>query len=196
MAKTQEESDRVTVLDFGISAATSPERQEQLGTKLTAQGMSVGTPQYMSPEQAAGEEVTDKSDVYSLGLVAFELLTGRPPFEETNPMALVAAHINREPPNSATMRSDVDPQLCSIVDRCLAKDAALRPAAADIARYVSPESQPLIEWPPPGLQPLWGYGAAVTRLTTRVVAMGLAFFFLLYLQPQIATGRWWEAESS
>lgn len=191
----ERDSGRAIVLDFGISAAITSEVAGK-STKLTVQGTSIGTPQYMSPEQAAGEEVTGASDVYSLGLVAFELLTGRPPFDETNAMALLAAHIHKEPPKSALLRPDVDPQLAGLVDRCLAKDPGRRVPAADLSRYLVPPSQPVIEWPPPGLQPLWSFGATLSRLGGKVVATGIAFFALLYLQPRIATGSWTEAESS
>ena len=190
------ESDRVIVLDFGISAAVSPERQAQSGTKLTQQGVSVGTPQYMSPEQAAGESVTDRSDVYSLGLIAFELLTGRAVFEERTPMALLAAHIHREAPKIGTLLPDLEPAVADLVDGCLAKTAAQRPAAADIARMLVPSVQPRIEWPPPGLERVHGRGWLVTRRAVWTAAAAAAVFVLLYVQPVIATGAWTRGETS
>ncbi len=146
-------TDRAIVLDFGISAAVHPERRAQ-DTRLTVQGSSIGTPQYMSPEQAAGEDVSDKSDVYSLGLVAFELLTGSPPFEESTPMALVAAHINKEPPGIASRRPDVDPILANLVGQCLRKDPADRPSATELTASLLPGKGQVVEWPPPGLEHL------------------------------------------
>jgi len=190
------ESDRVIVLDFGISAAVSPERQAQNGTKLTQQGTSIGTPQYMSPEQAAGEDVTDRSDVYSLGLIAFELLTGRAVFEERTPMALLAAHIHREPPRIGTLQRDLEPAFGDLVDRCLSKATGQRPAAADIARMLVPSVQPRIEWPPPGLERVHGVGWRVTRRAIWTASAAAAVFLLLYLQPAIATGAWTRGETS
>ena len=190
------ESDRVIVLDFGISAAVSPERQAQSGTKLTQQGTSIGTPQYMSPEQAAGEDVTDRSDVYSLGLIAFELLTGKAVFEERTPMALLAAHIHREPAKIGTLLPDLEPAFADLVDRCLAKAPGERPAAADIARMLVPSVQPRIEWPPPGLEPVHGRGWRLTRHAIWTAGAAAAVFVLLYLQPVIATGAWTRGETS
>jgi hypothetical protein len=190
------ESDRVIVLDFGISAAVSPERQAQSGTKLTQQGTSLGTPEYMSPEQAAGESVTDRSDVYSLGLIAFELLTGRAVFEERTPMALLAAHINREPPKVATLRADLEPAFADLIDRCLLKDPEKRPAAADISRMLVPPAQPRIEWPPPGLERVHGRGWDLAKVATWTAAAVTAVFLLLYLQPVVSTGAWTREETS
>src|SRR5687767_5898893 len=87
------ETGRAMVLDFGISAASGSSRRKSLGSKLTEEGMYLGTPTYMSPEQANAENVTGKSDVYSLGVLAFELLVGHPPFEGS-PLQIVASHMN------------------------------------------------------------------------------------------------------
>ena len=190
------ESDRVTVLDFGISAAVSPERLAQSGTRLTLQGMSVGTPQYMSPEQAAGEDVTDRSDVYSLGLIAFELLTGKPVFEERTPMALAAAHIHREPPKVASLRTDLEPAFADLVDGCLLKEPAERPTAADIARMLVPPAQPRIEWPPPGLERVHGRGWKVSKWAAWTAGAAAAVVLLMYLQPAVGTGAWAAGERS
>src|SRR5579884_1985760 len=81
-------AERVVVLDFGISAAAVPDHVEG-EERLTSQGTSLGTPAYMSPEQAAGDVITDRSDVYSLGVVAYELLAGEPPFAAKTAVGLV-----------------------------------------------------------------------------------------------------------
>jgi len=78
------ESGRAFVADFGVSAAISPRHADE--TKLTATGAVVGTPAYMSPEQASADRITPKSDVYSLGVVAYELLVGEAPFQATTAM--------------------------------------------------------------------------------------------------------------
>lgn len=176
------ESGRVVVLDFGISAARGASALAQ-SQKLTLQGTSIGTPEYMSPEQGAGETVTEKSDVYSLGVMGFELLTGRLPFRDQSAMALVAAHIKDSPPLVASLRPDLDPQLADLVDRCLAKAAEERPAAEHISRLLLPSAHPLIEWPPPGLEQLRGLAVKLLSALAVMVSAAAGFFLLLLRTP-------------
>jgi hypothetical protein len=116
--------------------------------------MIVGTPQYMSPEQFLGEPVTEKTDVYALGLLGYELLTGHGPFAATTPHELVAAHLRDTPRRLAEVRDDVDPELDNLIARCLDKDPGKRPAADEVARRLAPGGGVLLEWPPPGLEAL------------------------------------------
>src|SRR5439155_18071644 len=94
------ETGRAMVLDFGISAAYSSRRQS-IGRRLTDEGMYLGTPTYMSPEQANAEEVTGKSDEDSLGVLAFELLVGLPPFEGS-PVSVIGSHVRSSQPRVDT----------------------------------------------------------------------------------------------
>ena len=106
--------DRCVVTDFGIarSAAESP---------LTSTGMSVGTPRYMSPEQARAKPLDGRSDIYSLGVVGYECLTGRPPFEAEDQMGVLMAHINSPVPTPPL--DDADGRaVYAVVERMLAKD--------------------------------------------------------------------------
>jgi serine/threonine protein kinase len=103
------------VTDFGI--AKVPEMEG-----LTMTGIAVGTPTYMSPEQGTGSEVTGAADQYSLGVVAYEMLTGRPPFTGTNTMAVLYSHFHDTPPPLETLRPDCPPDLSDAVMRMLAKD--------------------------------------------------------------------------
>jgi hypothetical protein len=176
------ESGRAIVLDFGISAARGARALAQ-GEKLTVEGTSIGTPEYMSPEQGAGESITDKSDIYSLGVMGFELLTGRLPFQERSPMALVAAHIKQLPPRLASLRPDLDPQLADLIDRCLSKEADERPSAEHISRLLLPSAHPLIEWPPPGLEQLRGLALKLLAALTVTVGAAMCSLLLLFRSP-------------
>src|SRR4051794_24165745 len=106
----------VKLTDFGIAQARD-------ATPLTRTGMVVGTAQYLSPEQAQGMEVTAASDVYSLGVVAYECLTGARPFDGASQVAVALAHINRPPP---PLPSHIPPAVRLLVERALAKDPADR----------------------------------------------------------------------
>jgi hypothetical protein len=147
-----EESGRALVSDFGIAAVMPG--SDQKDTRLTQTGMAIGTPQYMSPEQLLSEPVSDKTDVYSLGLLAYELLTGHTAFTATTPQELIAAHLRDTPRPLAELREDVDTEVAALVARCLEKNPAKRPTADEIARRLAPGGGVLLEWPPPGLEPL------------------------------------------
>ena len=95
------DGDRVTLTDFGLVKATGT-------ATLTSSGALVGTPIYMSPEQARGVETDYRGDIYSLGVVCYEMLTGRPPFTG-NPLSIILAHASQNPPPLRTMRADVPP---------------------------------------------------------------------------------------
>ena len=113
-----DEQGNAKLADFGIAAHAVSE-------KLTATGAAIGSPHYISPEQASGGTATARSDVYALGVVLYELLTGVRPIDADNLAAIAIAQVEREPqPPSAHV--DVDPELESIVMRCLAKDPDVR----------------------------------------------------------------------
>ena len=103
---------------------------------LTSDGFAVGTPAYMAPEQALGDPGTDhRADLYALGVVAYEMLVGTPPFRDRSPRALVAAHVTETPAPLAGRRPDLPPALTALVMRLLAKHAEDRPASAgDVLR--------------------------------------------------------------
>jgi serine/threonine-protein kinase len=156
------ESGRVLVSDFGI-AAVRPTAQVEAPATLTQTGMVIGTPQYMSPEQLLAEKVTEKTDIYSLGLLGYELLTGRGPFEASSPGELVAAHLRDRPEKLSALRADMDPELEGTLTACLAKEAVRRPGAQEIAQRLTPGAAALLEWPPPGLDSLMSRLPGVTR---------------------------------
>ena len=109
-------SGRAMVTDFGIARAMEG------GTRLTQTGVAVGTPTYMSPEQAVGERAIDgRSDIYSLGVVGYQMLTGRVPFQASNSMALLLKHVSERPTPIAELRPEAPKQLCDAIERALRK---------------------------------------------------------------------------
>jgi tetratricopeptide (TPR) repeat protein len=115
------------VTDFGIAKAIAAARTETQDT-LTQLGTSIGTPAYMSPEQAAGDPAVDhRADIYSLGCMAYELLTGQPPFHGRPPARVLAAHMTEAPQPIVPARPDTPPALEHLVMRCLEKDPSQRP---------------------------------------------------------------------
>ncbi len=116
------------LMDFGVAKAALEATQ---GAINTTSGMAVGTPTYMSPEQAAGDDVDHRADLYSLGIVAYEMLAGYPPFTSLSAQAVLAAHVNDAVTTVSTLRPDVPPLLESAVMRCLEKDPDKRWQSAE-----------------------------------------------------------------
>jgi serine/threonine-protein kinase len=110
----------VKVADFGLARMMSEDLE------LTQDGMTLGTPLYMSPEQGEGRAVDTRSDLYSLGATVYHLLAGRPPFSGPSSVAVVMAHIKEPLAPLAAVRPDVPAGLCEVVDRLLAKDPGNR----------------------------------------------------------------------
>lgn len=119
------------VADFGIAKAVSAARATVPGGTLTSVGLSLGTPAYMAPEQAAGDPVDLRADLYSWGMVAYELLGGVHPFAHCEGMAqLITAQITAAPAALNTVKPGLPPSLNALVMRCLAKKPSDRPADA------------------------------------------------------------------
>jgi eukaryotic-like serine/threonine-protein kinase len=110
---------RAMVTDFGIARVAE-------AAPLTATGLLLGTVQYMSPEHVVGETVDARSDVYSLGVVAFHALTGRFPFQSESASAVLVAHVTKHAPKVRDIDSSIPASLADVVDRCLAKEPAQR----------------------------------------------------------------------
>lgn len=112
---------RAKIADFGIARMVGSRALTEVGTVL-------GTPSYISPEQAAGTPAGPASDVYSFGVILFRMLTGRLPFSSRNAMELVRMHRDETPPAVATLRPEAPPVLAAVVAAALAKDPTGRPA--------------------------------------------------------------------
>ncbi len=141
------------VTDFGIAKALAASMHERPGESLTQLGSSIGTPAYMAPEQVAGDpDVDHRADIYALGVTAYELLAGHPPFHGRSPQKLLAAHLGEAPEDIGSIRTDTPPSLARLVMRCLEKEPADRPQSAaelvraldDVATSGSREAAPAI----------------------------------------------------
>src|SRR5947208_10567799 len=113
----------VKVTDFGLSRFF---KAEGPATNLTASGITVGTPLYMSPEQVQGKPTDHRSDLYSFGVTCYHLLAGEPPFRGTTAFDVALKHVQDHPPPLAGLRPDLPPDLCAMVHRMMAKNPADR----------------------------------------------------------------------
>jgi hypothetical protein len=124
-----------TVTDFGIALVTARPSRDPLGS-------TAGTPHYMSPEQSLGEQIDGRSDVYALGIVLYEMLTGTRPFTGRNTAEVIAKHISAPIPKVSEREAETPAALVQLVERMLAKDPAHRPTAAELVKELSAASAP------------------------------------------------------
>jgi serine/threonine-protein kinase len=128
--RTRAGEDWVKVLDFGIATW----RDQAPGAAGDQAGHIVGTPSYLSPEQARGALIDGRSDLYSLGALLYELLAGHPPFQGMSPLEMVSAHLHTPPPPLTQAAPGVSPELAAVVHRALEKRPERRWASADEMR--------------------------------------------------------------
>ncbi|MET9777710.1 protein kinase [Streptomyces sp. NPDC006367] len=147
----------VKVMDFGIARAM------QSGvTSMTQTGMVVGTPQYLSPEQALGRGVDARSDLYSVGIMLFQLVTGRLPFDADSPLAIAYAHVQEEPVAASSVNRALPPAVDALIARALKKNpnerfpsaAAMRDECLRVAASFQPAPPSIV----PGTHPASGAG--------------------------------------
>jgi len=160
----------VRLMDFGIARRLGSE-----GTSLTGTGQVVGTPEYMSPEQARGTKLDFRSDVYALGIVLFEVFTGRVPFQGDTPLATILMHLNDPPPLDGPEADKIPRSMVDVLRRMLAKDRGHRYAnmgevleALQEARAASPSDEPILGETPTSTMPRpRAASAEVTRVTPK-----------------------------
>jgi len=161
------EEGTIKVTDFGIARAVNTEES------LTQTGAVMGTATYFSPEQAEGMGVDSRSDIYSLGVVIFEMVTGRPPFLGDTPVAVASKHVREHPPAPREVNPGVPPDLEAIILKCLAKSPDHRYATGDdlridLLRFREGRAVGATN-PPTGQHPSVGTTQAVRALGTQAL---------------------------
>lgn len=125
-----DDSRNIFLTDFGLAKLLD----EAAGTELTRSGLVVGTPAYMAPEQWKNESIDHRADIYSLGVILFEMLTGKLPFTADTPHRMMYLHINNPPPSLTTLRPDLPPIIGAVIEQALAKEPDDRfPSAGKLA---------------------------------------------------------------
>ncbi len=135
------ETDYVKVLDFGIAKSSDVEEPQTSGRRLTRPGVAMGTPEYMAPEQAAGKPADPRSDIYAVGSIMYEMLTGTPPYDGDNVMEVLHKKANESPRPLSELRPEIPPVIEALIERAMAREPAQRPQtmailAADIRRLL------------------------------------------------------------
>ncbi len=172
----EEESGRVLLCDFGVAAVLDTGEEQSL--RLTQPGEVLGQLTYISPEQMAGGSVTEQADLYSLGVLGYELLTGRR-LSDTSTTQGADDLGGAAPRKISELRSDVDPELEMLIERCLAQTPTHRPSAADLARRLAQPAGPRSA-------PLHGLDEPVQRLAALIFADIVGYTHLTSREPDLA----------
>ncbi|WP_441286495.1 serine/threonine-protein kinase [Sorangium sp. KYC3313] len=157
----------VKILDFGISKTSAP-------STLTRTGMVLGTPAYMAPEQAKGDEIDPRADIYAVGAVLYHALTGRRPFERSDPTAVLLAVMTEEPPPLRSLNPEIPPGLEAVVQRAMAKEREGRHASmGELASELAPYEEAASPGPPSARASLARASVALGRSYALSHAFGL-----------------------
>ena len=128
--------------DFGIAALLETSGEE--ATRITKTGQMVGNPRYLSPEQLLDQDLSELSDMYSVGILGYELLTGDGPYEAKTNTQWITAHLTQDPKDLTRMRPDIPAEVAGLLKRCLNREPKHRPSAADAARVLSSGEGPVV----------------------------------------------------
>jgi eukaryotic-like serine/threonine-protein kinase len=158
----------VCVLDFGVAKVLASSTEATASHATTGSGIIVGTPRYMSPEQCLGQRVGVRSDLYSLGVILYEMLAGRPPFVDVMASVVLVKQATAQPPPLPKVREDVPRALCAVIHSLLGKQPEDRPANAAAARYLLEKS---ITQPARQLPEAEPFASTVATLETRARSM-------------------------
>ena len=176
------------ITDFGVAKAIASSAEAENRSNdatITRAGFTIGTPAYMAPEQAAADQSIDqRADIYSLGVMAFEMLSGQVPFEGRTPRELLTAQLTLPPPPLEQLRPETPPALGSLVRACLAKDPADRPQSAETV-LAALDDLPIASGSQPSLRAVRARRSLIRR-TAFVALVGLA----VVLGIRAAAGRW------
>jgi serine/threonine-protein kinase len=190
--------DAAMVTDFGVAKALSASSNAEHGG-VTSLGVALGTPAYMAPEQATADPSTDhRADIYAFGVLAYEMLSGQPPFIGRNPSQLLAAQVQEAPEPITRRRSNVPPALAALVMRCLEKRPADRPqSAADIVHALDDITTPSggmqptstgLSAPTPAPSTLLGQRIPAGALTLAIVVAAFGAMAFLALRHGVTAG--------
>lgn len=147
-----DETERALLTDFGIAALVDDAGLQS--TRLTQTGAVVGDPGHLSPEQLEGGEVSPQTDVYQLGILGYELLTGEGPFGSATGPTAIHARLVDPPANPSALRPDMDEDLADLLLRCLNRDPRRRPTAGEVSELLrNPSGRPSVPGHRSGLDP-------------------------------------------
>jgi DNA-binding winged helix-turn-helix (wHTH) protein len=169
-------TDRVVLADFGVAALQESGRMPE--GRLTRAGEQFGDPRYRSPEQILGVSLTSASDIYSLGILAYQLLAGRSPYEPSTAQELAQAHISAAPLELQALRQEVPAEVAAAVARCLAKRPEDRPTADELARLLRSSDAPAEDARPvePGSSS-WRRAIVVIAAAALAAVLGAAIYW-------------------
>lgn len=141
LVERRQADEQVRVCDFGIAKSTMP-GPSRADSMLTVRGLVCGTPEYMAPEQARGEDVDGRTDLYAAGVIMHQLLTGEVPFRASSPVGILSMHLDHSPPSARLKRPDLPVRLESLILKALEKDPRRRPQSARAFRNELQEAYP------------------------------------------------------
>jgi len=186
----------VTVLDFGVAKVLASSAESTATHASTGSGQIVGTPRYMSPEQCLGQRVGARSDLYSLGVLLYEMLAGRPPFIDPMQSALLVKQATAAPPPLPKLRQDIQRPLALAVHSLLAKRPEDRPRTAASAKIMLERSLVQPERTVPEVEPLSWMVAAASPARSIMFRVGAPLVLVTMFGALLAWGYTGESAST